>query len=377
MTILFWFLALAAMIYYACCMVAAWRFFSAPSPEQPKDWPPVSILIPLCGADFRAYDNYASFCRQDYPVFEIIFGVMDPRDSSVAVIHKLKEDFPDVPIRLVMGSDTIGENPKVNNLHNMLRTVKHEHIVLADSDIRVERDFLREIISHLVQPGVGAATSLYKAGVAPGFASRLEAVGISAEFAPGVFVAWMTEGISFALGATMATTRSQLAAIGGFKAIADYLADDFMLGYLIRKSGMEVRVVPHVVETILGPMKLGELLRHQVRWGRGIRACRQRGHMGLLFTHGTVWALVAALLSGFSLSSVVLLGGVVSTRIAMAWYVGCRCLDDAVLKRNLPLLVVRDCFSFLVWCLSLAGHRVEWRGKSYILMPDGTIVPSR
>jgi ceramide glucosyltransferase len=377
MTILFWFLALAATLYYPCCMAAAWRFFSAPSPELPREWPPLSILIPLCGVDFRAYENYASFCRQDYPVFEIIFGVMDPRDSSVAVVHQLVKDFPEIPVRLVMGTDTIGENPKVNNLHNMLRTAKHEHIVFADSDIRVGRDFLREIMSHLVQRGVGAATSLYKAGAAPGFASRLEAVGISAEFAPGVFMAWMTEGITFALGATVATTRSQLDAIGGLRAIADYLADDFMLGYLIWKSGAEVRVVPHVVDTILGPMKIGELLRHQVRWGRGIRACRQRGHMGLLFTHGTVWALMAALLSGFSPSSVVLLGGVVSVRVAMAWYIGCRCLGDAVLKRNLPLIVVRDCFNFLVWCLSLAGHRVEWRGKSYILMPDGTIVLSR
>jgi ceramide glucosyltransferase len=293
------------------------------------------------------------------------------------VIHQLVKDFPEIPVRLVMGTDTIGENPKVNNLHNMLRTAKHEHIVFADSDIRVGRDFLREIMSHLVQRGVGAATSLYKAGAAPGFASRLEAVGISAEFAPGVFMAWMTEGITFALGATVATTRSQLDAIGGLRAIADYLADDFMLGYLIWKSGAEVRVVPHVVDTILGPMKIGELLRHQVRWGRGIRACRQRGHMGLLFTHGTVWALMAAFLSGFSASSVVLLGGVVSVRVAMAWYIGCRCLGDAVLKRNLPLVVVRDCFNFLVWCLSLAGHRVEWRGKTYILMPDGTIVLSR
>ncbi|MHC1742575.1 MAG: bacteriohopanetetrol glucosamine biosynthesis glycosyltransferase HpnI [Syntrophobacteraceae bacterium] len=377
MTILFWFLAVAATIYYLCCMVAAWRFFSAPSPEQPQQWPPLSVLIPLCGVDFRAYDNYRSFCNLDYPDFEIIFGVMDPRDSSVEVIDKLMTDFPEVPIRLVMGSDTIGENPKVNNLHNMLRAAKHEHIVIADSDIRVEKAFLCDIVRHLTQSGVGAVTCLYRAGAAPGLASRLEALGMSAEFAPSVFIAWMTEGVSFALGATVAMTRSQLEAIGGLRAIADYLADDFMLGHLIWKTGAEVRIVPHVVETILGPMKLGELLRHQVRWGRGIRACRQRGHMGLLFTHGTVWALMAMLLEGFSGATVALFGVVFGVRVSMAWYVGCRCLGDRILKRNLPLLFVRDCFNFLVWCLSLAGQRVTWRGKSYILMQDGTIVLGR
>lgn len=377
MTILFWFLAVAATIYYLCCMVAAWRFFSTPSPGPPKDWPPLSILIPLCGVDFRAYENYRSFCHLDYPEFEIIFGVRDPRDSSVGVVDKLMTDFPELPIRLVIGSDTVGENPKVNNLHNMLRAARHEHIVIADSDIRVQAGFLREIARHLVQEGVGAVTCLYKAGAAPGVASRIEAVGISAEFTPSVFMAWMTEGVSFALGATVATTRSRLKAIGGFQAIADYLADDFMLGHLIWKSGAEVRIVPHVVDTILGPMKLGELLRHQVRWGRGIRACRQRGHMGLLFTHGTVWALMAMLLDGLSAASVALFAAVFSARVSMAWYVGCRRMGDSILKRNLPLLIVRDCFNFFVWCLSLAGHRVTWRGKSYILMQDGTIVPSR
>ena len=377
MTILFWFLALAATVYYLCCMVAAWRFFSSPSPGHPAHWPPLSILIPLCGADFRAYDNYKSFCGLDYPDFEIIFGVMDPRDSSVEVVDKLMTDFPEVPIRLVMGSDTIGENPKVNNLHNMLRAAKHEHLVIADSDIRVGKGFLRDIARHLVQSGVGAVTCLYRAGEAPGLAARLEALGITAEFAPSVFMAWMTEGVSFALGATVATTRSQLTGIGGLHAIADYLADDFMLGQLIWKSGAEVRIVPHVVDTILGPMKLGELLRHQVRWGRGIRACRQKGHMGLLFTHGTVWALMTMLLDGLSGASVALFSAVFSARIAMAWVVGCRFLGDGILKRNLPLLPVRDCFNFLVWCLSLSGHRVTWRGKSYILMQDGTIVLAR
>lgn len=374
MTILFAFLACAATIYYLCCVVAAWRFFSALPPSAPAQWPPVSVLIPLCGVDFKAYDNYVSFCRQDYPDYEIIFGVMDPRDSSVPVIHSLMEDFPDVPIRLVMGSDAIGENPKVNNLNNMLRVVRHEHLVIADSDIRVEPPFLREVLTHLLEEGVGAATCLYRAGKAPGFAARMEAVGISAEFTPGVFMAWLTEGISFALGATVATTRTQLAAIGGFRAIADYLADDFMLGHLIWKSGAEVRVVPHVVETILGPMKLGELLRHQVRWGRGIRACRQRGHMGLLFTHGTVWGLVVAFLSGFSPWSLILLATVVAARVAMAWVVGCRYLEDGLLRRNLVLLPLRDLFGFVVWCLSLSGQRVTWRGKSYVLMQDGTIV---
>ena len=177
----------------------------------------VSILIPLCGADFRAYDNYASVCRQDYPEFEIVFGVPDPKDSAVAVVAQLQADFPQVPIRLVISTGEIGLNPKVNTLNNMLPQAGHDILLMLDSDIRVEPGFLRAIADELPPEG-GLVTCLYRAGEAPGTPSKLEAVGISSEFAPGVLVAQMAGGIFFAFGAAIAVTKKTLETAGGFQA---------------------------------------------------------------------------------------------------------------------------------------------------------------
>ena len=236
----------------------------------------VSILIPLCGADFRAYDNYASVCRQDYPEFEIVFGVPDPEDSARAVVAKLQADFPQVPIRLVISAGEIGPNPKVNTLNNMLPQAGHEILLMLDSDIRVEPGFLRAISDELPPEG-GLVTCLYRAGEAPGTPSKLEAVGISSEFAPGVLVAQMAGGISFALGAAIAVTKKTLETAGGFKAIAPYLADDYMMGNLVQKAGLPVRLSGCIVETVLSRLTLSGFIRHQIRWAKGTRACASLG----------------------------------------------------------------------------------------------------
>jgi ceramide glucosyltransferase len=369
-----WILSLAALVYYLVAIHAARRFFSQPIRMPAVDKPAVSILIPLCGADFRAYENYASVCRQDYPVFQLVFGVMDPRDSSLAVIRKLKTDFPETDIELVVDGAAHGSNPKISNLCNMMRGARHEVLVLLDSDIRIQPGFLTRVAPHALNPKIGLATCFYRGAGAPGTAARVEAVGITAEFAAGVLVAWLTEGMSFALGAAVATTRDKLAAIGGFEALADYLADDYMLGQLFRKAGYEVQLLPEVVETVLPRASFAQLLKHQVRWSRGIRACRPGGHAGLIFTHGTVMALANWVVCGGSPPSTMLLTVVLGARLWMAWTVGVKHLGDALLARSFLLLPVRDLFSFLVWCVSLVGRRVEWRGRSYRIVHGGRIV---
>jgi ceramide glucosyltransferase len=372
-----WILSMASLGYYLVGIHAARRFFSMRIEAAGVDRPAVSILIPLRGVDFRAYENYASVCRQEYPEFQLVFGVMDPRDSSLAVIRKLKADFPETDIELVVDRATLGSNPKVSNLRNMMHRARHEVLVMLDSDIRIQPDFLTRVAPHALEPEVGLATCFYRGAGAPGVAAKIEAVGITAEFAPGVLVAWLTEGMSFALGAAVATTREKLAAIGGFEALADYLADDYMLGQLFRKAGYEVRLLPQVVETVLPRVSLAKLLRHQVRWSRGIRACRPGGHAGLVFTHGTVMALANWMFCGGSLPSTLLLAAVLGVRLWMGWTVGVKRLGDTLLARSFLLLPVRDLFSFLVWCMSLAGRRVEWRGRSYRIVNGGRIVEDR
>jgi ceramide glucosyltransferase len=373
-TIILTLLSCASIGYYCACIYAAWRFFSRPPVTKPPQAPPASIMIPLCGKDFEAYDNYASFCLQDYSDYQIVFGVNSHTDSSISVIHHLMADFPQKDITLVIDTGAIGENPKVNNLHNMLGKAKHEVIVLVDSDIRVGVDYLTSIVAELAGDGVGLVTCLYRAGEAPNLAAKLEAVGITAEFAPGVLVAWLTAGLSFAFGATIATTKKHLHAIGGFESVANYLADDFMLGKLMSKAGYEVRLSSHVVEIVLPPTTLMSMMKHQIRWARGIRACRPWGSLGSLVTHGTVLATLSALASQGSETSLSILATALCARMAVSYAVAIRGLGDHLLRQNFWLTPLRDLLGFLFWCLGQLGKTVEWRGRCFKLIDDGKMV---
>ncbi len=335
--------------------------------------PPISILIPLCGADFGAYQNYASLCRQDYPEFEIIFGVGDSRDSSLPVIARLQADFPRVPIQLVISTEEIGPNPKVSTLNNMLPHAGHEILLMLDSDIRVRPDFLKTISGEL--PPDGLLTCLYRAGEAPGTPSKLEAVGISSEFAPGVLVARMAGDISFAFGAAIAVSRKTLETIGGFAAIAPYLADDYMLGNLVRKAGLPVKLSRYVVETVLARLSITDFVRHQLRWARGIRACAPWGHTGSLIANGTALSFLYFAFSGFSRFGLFIFASVIALRLWMAWMVGVRRLGDNILRHSLFLVPLRDFFSLFIWSAALFGRRVEWRGRVFRLEKDGKISP--
>ena len=365
---------LAANAYYLLSIVAGFRFFSRPSLLEDGHSLPVTIMVPLYGADFEAYENYARFCLQDYPHYQIVFGVRDSRDSSTPIVEKLIADFPDRDIALVISDSTIGQNLKVSNLQNMLARVKHEQIVIVDSDIRVGRDYLRKVLAPLSDPRVGLVTCLYRAAETPDFAAKLEAVGITAEFTAGVLMARMLEGVKFALGSTMATTRTRLEAIGGFHALADYLADDFMLGNLIERDGYEVRLSQHVVETAMQPSGFAGMMRHQMRWARSTRISRPMGYLGLILTYGTALALLNLAVDRASTFSLILLASTLVVRLMMGWVIGVHWLGDRVLKKNFWLVPVRDLLSFFIWCLSWVGKRVEWRGRLFEVARDGKMI---
>jgi ceramide glucosyltransferase len=373
-TLILTFLCLASTGYYLACIYAAWRFFSRPVISNRPEVPPASIMIPLCGKDFGAYENYVSFCLQDYSDYQIVFGVKDQADSSIPAIHRLMADFPQKDITLVISESSIGENPKVNNLHNMLKRARHEVIVLVDSDIRVKTDYLASIVPELADERVGLVTCLYRAGEAPNLAAKLEALGITGEFAPGVLVAWLIEGLSFAFGATIATTKKHLQAIGGFEAVANYLADDFMLGKLVSQAGYEIRLSSHVVEIVLPPATLRSMIKHQIRWARGIRACRPWGYLGSMVTHGTVLALLLVLADKGSLLSLSLLAVTLCSRMTMSYMVAIRRLGDNLVRWNFWLLPLRDFFGFFFWCLGQMGKNVEWRGTTFRLIDNGKMV---
>jgi ceramide glucosyltransferase len=374
---------IAATAFYLLSIIAAYRFFSLKhaNTETKKDgiidsfnYPPVSVMIPLHGADFKAYQNYARFCEQDYAQLQLVFGVREATDSSIPIVEQLQRDYPDRDIELVVCPNVMGTNLKISNLDNMLKRVRYEHLVIVDSDIRVERDYLKRIITELRAPNVGLVTCLYRAADVADFGAKLEAVGITAEFAAGVLMARMLEGVKFALGSTMATTRTRLDGIGGFRALKDYLADDFMLGNLIAEQGYEVRLSHVVVETAMPPVGFRAMVRHQMRWARSTRISRPAGYLGLLLTYGTALALINLVVARASSLSLGLLALTLMVRLLMGWLVGVRYLKDRILKRHFYLVPLRDLLSFAIWAVSWFGRTVEWRGRRFEVRRDGRMV---
>ncbi|MBW4518477.1 MAG: bacteriohopanetetrol glucosamine biosynthesis glycosyltransferase HpnI [Scytolyngbya sp. HA4215-MV1] len=365
-------LSLTAIAYYSFAIFAASQFFSKPTATNPDFCPPVSVLKPLCGVDSSTYDNLASFCRQEYPSYQIIFGIQDACDPSLAVVKQLMEEFPALEIDFVVSDRQIGSNLKVSNLANAVVEAKYDILVLADSDIWVGTDYLKQVIQPLQETQVGVVTCLYRSRT-EGKMAGFEALSISTEFLPSVLVARQLEGMAFALGATIVIRASVLTAIGGFSAVANYLEDDFKLGNLPAQAGYQVVLSDYVVDHVLSTSSLMELIHHQTRWGRSTRAARPWGYLGLIFTHGTTTSLLFWLMTGASLIGWVVLATTWTMRFMMAWLVGVKYLCDPVAQKFFWLLPLRDLTSFGLWCYSFWGNTVEWRGRSLKITKGGKL----
>jgi ceramide glucosyltransferase len=368
----------SSSIYYLICLRSAASFLrgrrDSCGADTPVRQPPVSILKPLKGTDPDIYESFRSHCLQDYPEYEIIFGVSDPGDPAVASVEQLQRDFPERAIRLVVSSNKLGANVKVSNLEQMLTAARYEHLIVNDSDICVERDYLRRVIAPLADEHVGMVTCLYRGVAAQTFGSQLEALGISTDFCPGVLVARQLEsGLRFGLGSTLAFRRADLGRIGGFRSIVDFLADDYELGRRIAALGLQVVLSYVVVETHLPAYDLRAFLAHQLRWARGVRDARAAGYIGLVSTYGLMWALLGVIAAHAVPWSWAVLGVTVLLRIAMAIVVGRSVLQDTSLLKNLWLLPVRDLAAVAIWIASFAGHTVTWRGDRFVLK-DGRLI---
>ncbi len=364
---LFWAGAIASSGYYVMAIYAAWRFFRQNREPAPDFVPPVSMLKPVRGLDPDAYENFASFCRQDYPNFEILFGVSDEDDPAIPVIQKIQRDFPAVPIRLLIGSEQIGTSSKVNKLCRLVREARHDLLIISDSDMRAKPDYLRAVVAPFHDPQVGLVTCPYMPVEARGMGSRLEAIGESADFFAGVISSWLLEGVEFAMGSTMATTRQRLAEIGGFEALADCFVEDFELGYRIAQRGYRVELLPYPVGMAIPFQGVREYFNHQVRWMIATRHSRPLGYLGMAITHGLPWAIAAALLSPSLKVAVAFLSAYLILRLIMAWMVGIRGLKDPLLRKDWWLLPVRDFFAFGIYLVALFSNRIEWRGREFVI----------
>jgi ceramide glucosyltransferase len=295
-------------------------------------------------------------------------GVSDENDPAIQFVERLKTEFPHHAIRLMLCGKSLGANPKVSNLAQMLTLARYEHLLVNDSDIRVEPDYLQRVLAPLANPKTGMVTCLYRGVAAATLGSRLESLGIGTDFAAGVLAARLLEnGIRFGLGSTLAFRRRDLETIGGFEGLADYLGDDYEIGRRIAALGLKVELSDVVVETFLPPYRLSEFLRHQLRWARNIRDSRRAGYFGLGLTFGIPWALPAAIFSRGASWAWALLAVVVAMRAATALVVGWAVLRDRQVFRFLWMIPLRDCAGLGIWLAGFVGHRIIWRGEEFEL----------
>jgi len=362
--------------YYLVSLYSAWRYFrQPPATPDPAFTPPVSILKPFRGSDRDIYDNLASFCRLDYPEYEIVCCV-DPDDAVIqSVLVRIAADFPLHKIRVLYGSGHVAANDKVAKLARLVDEAAYEVVVMSDSDVRVRPDYLRQVTTPLRDPGVGAVTCLYVPIGIDSLADQLQNVGMMSDFYAGVLVDRQLEGVRFTLGPTIATTRARLRGFGGYAELADRPADDLLVGRLIDQQGYEVVLVRYAIDAMCDYASVHDLIHQRLRWMVVMRKMRPRGHLGLLLTQGLPCALAAVATYPSAAMAFGCLGGYMGLRMAMTWMVGTHGLGQPLQWKRMALIPVWDALAFAIWLTSFSRSRIRWRGVDYYIR-NGRLVPS-
>ncbi len=329
---------------------------------------PVTVLKPLCGADAETYESLSSFCDQAYPQFQVVFGVSDSNDPAVRIVERLQREFPQADLQIAIDRRQHGSSRKVSNLINMMPLARHDTLVLSDGDVRVGRDYLTRIVAPLMDPSVGIVTCTYRGIPRAGFWSRLGALYINDWFMPSVRVAAVAGSTSFAFGATIAIRSEALAGIGGFMAIANQLADDYRLGELTRRIGLRTVLSDVVVETCVTERSFAELVRHELRWLRTIRAVRPLGYGFSFVTFGMPVAAFGALLAWGSQPALGMFAVTAAGRIML--HLRTRSASSGA--SQLMILPFRDLLSLGLWGWGFVTRRVHWRDERYLVSGDGS-----
>lgn len=372
------FLGLAAIpfIYYSLALFSSWQFFRQTRiSNRPLDYtPPVSNLKPIRGLDSEAYENFASYCNQDYPDYELLFGIGDGDEAVLEVIEKLKRDFPQRRIRAIHVSGHTAPNDKVVKLARLVSEAQNEVLVINDSDVRVRPDYLRSVVSPLRDPKVGAVTCLYVSTHEHTFLQKLQSIGMICDFYPGILVARQLDGVKFAFGQTIVTTRKHLAGFGGYTAIQNRPADDLLVGRLIAEQGLEVELLPYAVETVADFRSLSEFFFKRLRWMTVMRHMRPWGHIGLIFTQGLAWSVAAVAVHPTPVVAVLYLGGYLVVRVAMTWLIGVWGMKQKGIWKKMALIPLWDAWALLIWLLSFGRRSIRWRDIDYRIR-EGMLVP--
>jgi len=372
-------IAAIPFIYYLLALYSTVRFFTVSKRdlEPNTDFlPPVSCLKPIKGLDEDAYENYASFCRQDYPEYEIVFCV-DRDDPALPVLENLIRDFPDRQIRLLFGSGRNAINDKVGRLTRLTAEAKYDIFVITDGDVRVRPDYLRTVVSAFRDPKVGAATCLYVSTKEVNFVQELQSIGMISDFFAPVMVAWQLGDLKVTFGQSILTTRKAVAAYGGYPVLEDRPADDVYAGRLVAEQGFVVKLLPYIVQSVADFNTMSDLLHKRTRWMTVQRLMRPWGHLGLIFTFGLPWALAAIAVHPTPAIALAYLGGYAFFRIAITWTIGAWGMKQRGLWKKMPLIPLWDAIAFLMWIASFSRNTIRWRGVDYFLREGRLIAAQR
>jgi ceramide glucosyltransferase len=358
--------------YYCFSIYSTWTFQHQPALKRDDFCPPVSLLKPLCGADQMTYQCLASFCQQDYPEYQIIFSVHDPYDPSIQIVEQLRADFPKVDLHLMISHNQLGMNPKIKHLIDAVSLVKHDIVCISDSDVLVGSNYLESIVQPFQCPKAGVVTCLYRS-LSKGWVAALEAISTATYFMSNILTARQLREINFAMGATIAIRRSVLNEIGGLSAIADYLADDYQLGYLPAQLGYQIVLSRYIVTHVLDQTSFKDSIYRQIRWNRGIRVCDSAGYTALIFTYGSVLSLGFLWVTGGSGAGWLVFSLAVLSRLCLAWIMGVHLLEDAASRKKWWLSPVCDCISFALWGAGFIGNTIAWREHRFRLLKTGKL----
>lgn len=367
----------ACFAYYVMALIGARRFFARTEHESATDFsPPVSILKPLRGTDPDCYKNLASFCRQDYPEYEVLYCVGEPGDPAAEVVRQIQRDYPDRNVRLLIHTPPPGQNDKVAKLAFLARQARYPILVVSDSDVRVAPDYLRKVVAPLARPEVGLVTCLYKSTPAHGWVSALETLAQVSDFYPGLIVDWQLEEVKFALGSTIALRAEVLREIGGWEPQVHQVADDLLLGRRVAQQGYRVILSPYTVCTVPDYQSLKQFLLKRLRWTIVLRHMRPWGHLGLACTQALPWVVWTGFAHGLA-TAIPIAGIYLLLRTWMAWEIGVRGLGLRHLVRKFWLIPLWDALASAIWLISFTRRTILWRGANYTLGKNAMITVTR
>lgn len=358
-------LAIVFMGFAVLCLLK----FPFHKKNELKDPMPVTLFKPVKGVEPKTYENLKSFFIQDYPAYQILFGVSSKDDPVLPILHQLIQEFSHIPSAIIFVEKEIGVNKKVNSLIAMLPYANSSIIIISDSDLVVEPHYLRTVAAPFSDPKTGMVTCMYRVKEAFTLSQKLEALAINADFIPSVLVASKLGPVKFGLGATMAIRKEALLSIGGFEVIANYLADDNQLGRRIFEKGWKVTLSGYVVDVILSDMTFKQFFSHQLRWARTYRVCEPAGYFFSIFTQWFPFFIVLLLTNNNLILSLILLIIVISERTFLV-NIALKRLGS-IAKISLPLVIFKDCLNFIFWCLAFLGNQAEWQGRYYIVYSNG------